>query len=361
MSVMINFWEKCCMPVKKVYRAYRTEVILRRDEKDHGLQIPRLTSAQKNEIDALYGKYGFDLTDKYYHWHHLLYAVTGITSPYFIDGALRDQIVERFNNVEFANAWGDKSFCDILCREVKTPYAVLRNLNGLFYDHNFKLITYEIASEIFDNEERVIVKPSINSCSGHNVRLYKNTSAEEVFGVYRKDFLVQRVIQQHPILAAFNLTSVNTLRIMSWYFDGEVYVFASILRVGKEGSVADNLGAGGLCLEIKEDGTVKPGGYDEYGRLVCNWQTDIAEKEIITIPAYNEVIDAIKKLHPKFPYFGIIAWDFTVDINNAPVLIEYNLKNPGIQTQFCHGPFFGKMSERILEEARKKIALSAMI
>lgn len=361
MRLLKKNWNKCCRLLKTGYYKYRTEVILRRDEKSYGLKIPRLTIEQKNEINALYSKYGLDIIDKYYHWHHLFYAVTGLTSPYFIDGALRDQIVERFNNVEFANAWGDKSFCDILCREVKTPYVILRNLNGLFYDHHFKLITYDIASEIFDNEERVIVKPSINSCGGHNVRLYKNTSAKEVFGIYRKDFLVQRVIEQHPVLAAFNLTSVNTLRMMSWYFDGEVYIFASVLRVGKEGAVADNLGAGGICLKVDEDGTVKPGGYDEYGRLVCNWQTDIAEKEIITIPVYNEVIDAIKKLHPKFPYFGIIAWDFTVDINNAPVLIEYNLKNPGIQIQFCYGPFFGKMSERILEEAQKKNTLSAMI
>ncbi|MCE5202251.1 MAG: hypothetical protein LLF78_07050 [Synergistaceae bacterium] len=355
MSGLTRFLSKCCMHIKKVYRVYRTEVILRKYEKEIGLQIPRLTPGQKKEIDALYAKHGFNVVDKYYRWHHLLYATTGIKSPYFVDIYLRNQIVARFNNIGLSDGWDDKSYYDLFCKGVKMPHTVLRNINGMFYDHDFQLITPRIAADILHNEEKVIVKPSINSSGGHNVRLYeKNVDADKIFSIYGRNFVVQRVVRQHPILSAFNMTSVNTIRIMSWYFDGEVNIFASILRIGKEGSVVDNLSSGGIGFKIGYDGTVRPGGYDGHGRLIHNCKSDVAEKDVITIPAYSKIVDTIKKLHPRFPHFGIIAWDFTVDRDSEPVLIEYNLKNPGINIQFCTGPFFGEMSERILEEAGKR-------
>ncbi len=45
--------------------------------------------------------------------------------------------------------------------------------------------------------------------------------------------------------------------------------------------------------------------------------------------------------HSKFPSYGILGWDFTVDNNDTVICLEYNARIPGIvQSQALLGPVF---------------------
>ena len=47
----------------------------------------------------------------------------------------------------------------------------------------------------------------------------------------------------------------------------------------------------------------------------------------------------------------MISWDFAVDINAEPILIEINLRFQGINGgQLCNGPLFGDLTDEILRE-----------
>jgi len=64
-------------------------------------------------------------------------------------------------------------------------------------------------------------------------------------------WLVQRFIDQHPAVAAFNPGTVNTVRIVTYRgLSGDVSVHCAIFRVGRAGSVADNWSQGGIVCGV---------------------------------------------------------------------------------------------------------------
>jgi hypothetical protein len=69
------------------------------------------------------------------------------------------------------------------------------------------------------------------------------------------------------------------------------------------------------------------------------------------IPNYDEIIGIINSLHPMLAHFGLIYWDFALDSDANPILIELNLVTPNITIlQLIHGPMFGEMTSTVLRE-----------
>lgn len=64
-------------------------------------------------------------------------------------------------------------------------------------------------------------------------------------------YIIESAVRQHPALAQFNASSVNTLRI--WVVDDPrdgAHVVGAFLRIGRTGSLVDNTAAGGLACAI---------------------------------------------------------------------------------------------------------------
>lgn len=64
-------------------------------------------------------------------------------------------------------------------------------------------------------------------------------------------YVIEAALTQHPDLARFNASSVNTLRI--WVADdgrSSAQVLGAFLRIGRAGSLVDNTAAGGLACAI---------------------------------------------------------------------------------------------------------------
>lgn len=164
----------------------------------------------------------------------------------------------------------------------------------------------------------------------------------------------QEFISQHPKLAAFNPTSVNSIRIVTFLFEERIHVLAAYLRMGQDGALLDNVCAGGLCCAIKEDGMLKDFGYDRRVERVYSHPNGIAFKDFL-IPGWDNVVTTAKRLHERMGNFRIISWDFAVDENEEPVFIEMNLKYGAMEYhQLQNGPLFGDMTERVLNEVYKK-------
>lgn len=59
----------------------------------------------------------------------------------------------------------------------------------------------------------------------------------------------------------------------------------------------------------------------------------------------------MKRLHPQIPHFRLVSWDFSIDENGEPVLIEANLNCGGIDVnQMNNGPLFGEDTKKVLDE-----------
>lgn len=69
----------------------------------------------------------------------------------------------------------------------------------------------------------------------------------------REGWLLEEFLPQHPVLAAINPSSVNTLRIWVLEQHGEFRAHHALLRVGRAGSQVDNTSSGGFACPIQLD------------------------------------------------------------------------------------------------------------
>ena len=60
-------------------------------------------------------------------------------------------------------------------------------------------------------------------------------------------------------------------------------------------------------------------------------------------------------LHAQMPRFRLVSWDFAIDPDGEPVLIEANLHYGELDFhQINNGPIFGEDTEKILKEVFNK-------
>ena len=141
--------------------------------------------------------------------------------------------------------------------------------------------------------------------------------------------IFESVIKQTKQFAAFNESSVNTVRFMTTlYPDGSARVIATFIKIGRAGKCVDNAGGGGnvdVCVDtetgeikyaiqydgwrnIKEIEKHPDSGNQLNGVIIDNWQT---------------MKEEVKKFQQAFPYCKAAGWDITIT-DEGPVVIEVN-------------------------------------
>ena len=239
------------------------------------------------------------------------------------------------------------------------PYTILKNIDGVFYDEENNVIKEDKIVNKLQKYDEVIIKPSIESGGGRNVQFIKKEQYNDILNIikdYKENYVIQEVLKQCEELAGFN-QSINTIRIMSFYHNGEVKILSSVLRMGINNNRTDNATTNGISCGITSTGELKAVGYDLSGNKYDKHSNGNAFKGV-KIPNYNKIIEIIKKEHKKFGHFRLMSWDFAINKDKEPCLIEINLANQGINIlQLNNGPLFGDLTTEVLEEVfggRKK-------
>lgn len=190
---------------------------------------------------------------------------------------------------------------------------------------------------------------------GKGAFLVNGKNAKTVFNKLNKNFVLQKRILQSSETAAFNPSSVNTEKVVSFMFNGEVHILSAIMRVGAEDSITDAAASGkGYFFGIRENGTAADYGINVFGkkREVDYYGNPIKGR---IISHHSEICDVVKRAHRYFPYFGFMSWDFCVNEKNEIVLIEYNTGYPvALVYQMVTGPFLGDITESVLADAALK-------
>ena len=223
------------------------------------------------------------------------------------------------------------------------PRNVVHNINGVYYLNDDLSTKEECIEGIIEYGQDIIIKPTIETNGGHNiVKVNKGELnrqyIEEQFDLYGCNFACQEVVKQHPALASFNDSSINTIRISTYMnFKKEVKVLYALQRFGNKGSVVDNASSGGrYCGINKEDGSVL--------RIVHRdvvFKTEPMDDSVTEfIPCFDKIKRAVIGMHYQLPQFGLIAWDISVDPEEHITLIEYNFFPGYDMSQCCVGPVF---------------------
>lgn len=269
-------------------------------------------------------------------------------TPYIVPEDIGHSFIEpKLNPIRFTSFYEDKNILPLLLPDGAMPRTLLCRMNGgliLNADMSVSPI-FENAtpSEIFTyvRAHDVILKPSLDSSSGRRVMKFHNVANQYVavndetvvldaafLMQYGNDWVLQEAITQHSDLDAFCSTSVNTIRVFTYrsVVDEQVYVTSASLRIGHQGSVVDNLHAGGgfVGIDVKT-GKLMCEVLDQYGNRTDSINgINFAQNEF-SIPNMMDVLNFAKKVATHNHHCRLIALDITITEDGTPKLIEWNV------------------------------------
>lgn len=262
------------------------------------------------------------------------------------------RILPHFNNLIYAKAHQDKCLHNVLFPDVKRPDTVVKNVAGVFYDDELRLLTKEQAVARCRGVGRILIKPSVGSGGGNNICFYDSDSlsdrdVEDMFRRYGRNFIVQRKMPQHPDLARLNPGSMNTVRAVTFLYNDQVYLLNAVLRVGSGSSEVDNTCQGGFVIPIGADGRLERLSVNKFWQYADAFPNGIRHTDVV-IPSYDRIVQTVKRLAVRMGHYRVIGWDIAVTPEGEPMLIEFNI----LPTLSCHfsKPPFGELTDQVLEE-----------
>ena len=272
------------------------------------------------------------------------------------DAYYRTEILPVLNKYDYSifgrricSDFSDKNYFEILMPELNFPKAVLRQINRTLYDSTYDMVSMEDAVQKLRQYDWLVLKESNNTDHGKGV---KKLSSEELIGIltnegHKKDFIVQELIQQHETLAYYNESSVNTVRVTTLFWSGEVFNLGATLRIGAPGGFCDHLsneGVSPLVIPLEKNGLLRK---EAYTRDFYRLENAFGKEIIGEVPCYKEIADLAVKAHRRFAHHGIIGWDFTVDKDKNIICVEYNTFCPGVVLHQCAlGPIFNIQNQQ---------------
>ena len=330
--------------------------------------IAPISDQQRSEILAFWRKKMMWHTDllnmRYYDVYNAVEKDKSKLKYYIPDSFFYAFVDEYFTNPQRSTALDDKNLYDLYFADVNRPKTIVRKLDDVFQNERYEPISIDEFVSRCKEEGEVVVKSAICSFGGHGVLFWnaKKDSVETLLDfVYRrnaeffngssvyKQYIVQGLLRQHPAMAAINPTSVNTVRVMTLFRNGKVLPLSSVLRMGIGGSRVDNCSSGGIVCGITDDGHLKDVAYDgAANKFHTHPQGYKFSGE--EVPGFSECVELAKKLSYRF--YGasrLISWDFAVDEEAHPVLIEMNISFGELDFhQLCNGPIFGEDTMEII-------------
>ena len=298
-------------------------------------------------------------------------TISGIISSKYVPENIYYQKIEpTLNHRAYALTYNDKNFIERYFSEYKEmfPRAVLRGINGVFYDNDYEIVENErakfILSELSEYNQ-YILKPAAETSGGVDIFLVEKINNEfKVNGQQHsipdfvellrykgyRNFILQYRIKQHQWMDNFNKSSVNVIRLYTYrsIIDNTIHLLHAYIRFGKEGNIVDGLRYGGRTCGISNNGilyeySLSMDGEKYYDHNIINMKNDIS------VPLFNEIKNTAFNIASSCYYHRLLGFDFTIDINNKIRLFEINNNFIGIiNQQMNSGPLFGEYTDEII-------------
>lgn len=325
-----------------------------------------VNTSLKNEKEYLakWKRLDKSITPFYYRFFsHYIKSDTNIVSEY-VSHIYIEPILNPF---QYRDYYEDKNVYNRIFPSEYMPKTIIRSIQGMFFDENYESfnITDSVLFDFCCKYEKIILKPTVDTSSGNGVMLFVRSNDNFIFiddenillsvaflkKKYKGDFIIQECLKQSCFLAQFNSSSVNTIRIHTYRSvkTNEVHITGAVLRIGAIGSFCDNAHAGGLFVGINS-GKLSNKLYNQWGNSFDCFNGLEFSKNTYIIPNYNRIEEFAKQIASKILHHRSIALDITLDENDIPRLIEFNLSAFGSWVfQFSVGAAYGECTDEIIE------------
>ena len=116
--------------------------------------------------------------------------------------------------------------------------------------------------------------------------------------------------------------SVNTMRMFTFYKNGESDFLQAVLKIGN-GGVVDNFSSGGMYTYVSSEGTVYVEAIDRADNIYSIHP--YSGKQIVgfKVPQFYEAVELVKECAKVIPEIQYVGWDVAIS-ENGPVIVEGN-------------------------------------
>lgn len=305
-------------------------------------------------------------------------SISGIKSGNYIPEDIHYNYVEPvLNSRPYALAYNDKNLFESLLPNHRHlfPHALLRGVNGVIYNTEYKPVDENRALNIVQNiktNSYLVLKPGTETGGGDNVMFLEKTtdgfyilnsnrgiSCAHLLNTmkyeYSGNFIFQDKIVQHEYFHNFNHSSLNTVRLYTYRSvkDESIIPLHAYIRFGKSGSLVDSSSQGGRTCGVFMDGTLNSFAIGKYGEkyLDIDWVNLNNGKPV---PKFLEMKQLANEIAPVFRFHRLLGFDFSLDENEDIRLLEVNNLYIGvINQQMNTGPLFGEYTDDVIEFCRK--------
>lgn len=257
---------------------------------------------------------GFSISD---YFEYELYRKEPHVRDTFLNEGYRQRVYEVCNTPGFRGVYLDKG---------KFNRKFKKFVNRDWVDAS--TCTFEEFKAFAEKHEEYFAKP-IRGTGGKGARVIQRSSdtLENIFAEAREEGLImEEVIKQHPEMAEFNASTLNTIRVCTMVCaDGEARVMLAVGRFGRAGNAVDNFHSGGVTGVIDvETGTIFTEAID-----ITQMHTPVhpdSKKSILGFryPMWEQVKAAVceaAKLTPKVKHVG---WDVALTADGKVEFVEGN-------------------------------------
>ena len=304
-------------------------------------------------------------------WHNVFNNYCGLCDHRWIpDNVWLRRIIPFFNHQAYKFAYKDKNLTEIFLKNLSSvvmPKTILKRMHGNYYDEKHLIVQPKTAFNLIkDFDSDLIIKKS-DTDDGMGIKLLniknnliyfgrKEYTFEELEKEYGNNFIVQEKVKQHRQLAAPHHSSLNTIRVLTFRWNGKILYLLAFLRIGVDNKITDNASTGGICCGINAEGILNHVGVDMFGNKYREHPTSgYVFNKRNQIPFFDKVIKCAKEIHKDIYHFDLISWDFAIDCNGRIILLEINYRGASwIYQLACEKPIFGNLTVDVLNRIKKK-------
>lgn len=168
-------------------------------------------------------------------------------------------------------------------------------------------------------------------------------------------YIIEDKIIQDPIMNVLSSSSLNSVRVSTLLTKrNNIFIDFSMLRVGKEGSLTDNLHQGGFVINVNvENGTLDEKTYGYIGKE-GPWVEKKKEniKKMFKngkVPYWNDAVALAKRAALVSPSLRTIGWDIAIS-KKGPLLMEGNDNWDVVIAQVLAGGYLNERRRELLRD-----------
>ena len=255
-------------------------------------------------------RYGLGLTD---YLSFQIYNKTAKERKEYVGTRMENKFYAKVSPSEYKAKFSMKpTFLHDFKQYVKRDYFVPKDGN---YDEFISFI----------NKHNIFMAKPLDGLGGKGVSKENVTDIDDKKAYYDKlvenHMFLEEVVVQHPDL---NKLSVNTMRIMTFYNNGNPRILWVGLRVGNGVNSIDNFHAKGMAVNVDmETGKLIGNGIDQELHQFSEHPVTHVKFDGFQIPCFEEAKQLVLKAALESDKILVVGWDVAVT-PEGPVLIEGN-------------------------------------